>query len=418
MEAIQQVQKSLDLKEECSQCGKWVVGLTDTSTGPVCDECLEDFFLCVDCEEYKPDGELTSTVNGPVCDECCDNYICCDSCGEWVLNDDAVLCDDSVYCESCGDENTFCCADCGERNANNAAVNTAGGDSICERCYENNYFCCENCQEVFHNDNLMSTDFAYYCERCYPGNDDNGVIHDYHHKPNPVFHHMPKEKDKLYIGVELETEGDCDCAEGCLEWSDGEDRYWLEHDSSLDRGFELVTHPCTLAYHMERFPWVSVCDYLKDNRFKSHNTETCGLHIHISKRPLSPADQIKIGLFMGFNAEKIKILGRRDYNTYCKRKYIDKKINADCSPDRYEAVNFTNYKTIEFRFFRGSIKADTIKAAIQFCHALVGYCKQNGFPTLVRPCWNEFVAYVKGIKEYKLLYTYLLHKNIGGESCV
>lgn len=40
--------------------------------------------------------------------------------------------------------------------------------------------------------------------------------------------------------------------------SGGEERLYCKHDGSLDDGFEMVTHPMTLEYHMQKMPWKGV----------------------------------------------------------------------------------------------------------------------------------------------------------------
>jgi hypothetical protein len=177
---------------------------------------------------------------------------------------------------------------------------------------------------------------------------------------------------------------------------------------------EMISQPCSLSFHEKIFPWNDALEYLRAHGCKSHNTTTCGLHVHVSKAFLSQTDQIKIGLFCGFNADKLEILGRRKYNGYSSQKNIQDKrhANKNESGSRYEAVNFLPYKTVEFRFFRGTLKRDTLMAAIQFAHAICHFVKQNNFPTMVKPCWNKFTAYVQSDKRYKTLVAYLIHKDL------
>lgn len=37
--------------------------------------------------------------------------------------------------------------------------------------------------------------------------------------------------------------------------AEGQDHLYIKHDGSLDDGFELVTHPMTLDYHLNKMPF-------------------------------------------------------------------------------------------------------------------------------------------------------------------
>lgn len=386
------------------------IEIEEEEEGETCQDCN----CTIEGEQYEIDDRI-------LCQDCYDSYGTCDHCESMQLYDDMVNLEDSrgndiTYCQDCFDDHGFSCSDCGDNHLNRDRIETNNGDNICQNCYEDNYFTCDNCGEVYHADSYCGDG---YCEDCYHNEEEeeenNDYIHGYHYKPRSVFHRVAKE-EKLYIGIELEVEGDNDYAEELSELSNNEQLFWLEHDSSLNNGFELVTHPSTLEYYMTQFPIEQISKGLADNGFKSHNTDTCGLHIHVGKKLLTNTDQIKMGLFVGFNADKLKVLGRRDYNHYCHKKEIEKGNlqAAKYSPSRYEAINFTNDNTVEFRFFKGTLKHSTILASIQFVHSLVKFCKGNGFPTIIKPCWNEYCDFIKGKKEYFTLVEYLTFKNIFG----
>jgi hypothetical protein len=379
------------------------------------EEEKENIVTCEDCGVEINKDDSYSVNDSIVCQDCSDNYATCDHCDGQYLDDDMVSLIDSrgndvYYCQDCFNDCGFSCNDCGDNYLFQDSITTSAGNNICQRCYDSNYFTCESCEEVYHND-------RYYgdgcCEDCYQDNNGNEYIHNYHYKPGPIFHRAAGE-EKLYMGIELEVEGDQDYAEDLIELSDNEDLFWLEQDSSLNSGFEIVTHPSTLEFYMTQFPLEQISTYLTDHGFKSHDTKTCGLHIHVGKKLLTNTDQIKMGLFVGFNSEKLKILGRRDYNSFCHKKELVKGElkGAKYSSSRYEAINFSNDNIVEFRFFKGTLKHSTILASIQFVHSLVKYCKNNGIPTLVNPCWGKYCHFVRPKKEYITLVTYLNSKGI------
>ena len=128
--------------------------------------------------------------------------------------------------------------------------------------------------------------------------------------------------------------------------------------------------------HRDLWAWLKDKDAVR--ALRSHNTTTCGLHVHVSKEGLSKLQIAKIVAFVNDpdNADLIRAVARRYAEGYCRIK--EKKIGqAAQSEDRYEAVNITPRKTIEFRIFKGTLKYESVMAAIQFSNALVEFCGRS-----------------------------------------
>ena len=399
----------------CDICGATGHATFSYNEKMYCISCLHDNDLeyCLKCSKIFPLEDMVSVGNESWCPECAENdSFTCQRCDSREDIDNLCSVDGQDWCNSCFDNEGFICSSCEEGQRADSSYVTINGDRICRHCYRDNYFTCSGCGYVIHQDHYGQN---RYCVDCCEEEENNDAIHPYHYKPAPIFHREVGEKkhNALYFGIELEVNGNQDNADTVLELSNDENLFWLEHDSSIS-GFEIVTHPCTLEYHKKSFPWLSLTTLLKDNGFKSHDTDCCGLHIHVSKNRLSKTDQIKLGLFVGFNWEVLQKFGRRDYNCYCRRKNIVKgemKYAAE-SEMRYDAINFTNYRTVEFRFFRGTLRHETILASLEFVHALYGYVKTNGFPTIVKPCRNEFIDYCSANK-YATLLAYMDYRGIG-----
>ena len=387
-----------------------------------CQDCYEENFKeCEECGEVFPIKDLTEIDDCYYCEDCrCEKFIVCEDCGKYELMDDAVSYDDQFICQDCYDANYTTCNDCGEIIRDRDTIHTWRGRDICQNCYENDHFTCDSCGEVYHNDDMNSTDYGCYCESCYEEHD-NRIIHRYHSGNNLQFHKMPCEKNVQFAGFELEIE--CkktdpdECAENIVSLSDDENLFKLEHDGSLNNGFEVISQPCSLKYFKQKFPLAQIVEKLVANGCVSHNTDTCGLHIHVSRKYLSLAEQIKTGLFMGFNSDKLSRFARRDYNTYCKNNIMKKKGNfigmAEYSQDRYESVNYTNHKTIEFRLFRGTLKKETIFATLEFCFMLCDFVKTVNFNQIQSAdSWKLFCSFLKDKKEINYLIDYLKVKNI------
>ncbi|MBE6950630.1 MAG: hypothetical protein E7451_04755 [Ruminococcaceae bacterium] len=81
----------------------------------------------------------------------------------------------------------------------------------------------------------------------------------------------------LYMGVEIELDegGESDNqARKLLEIANSEtERIYCKHDGSLNDGFEVVSHPMTLAYHIEKMPWQSSVTTLPTRKRSLH--ESC-----------------------------------------------------------------------------------------------------------------------------------------------
>ena len=239
---------------------------------------------------------------------------------------------------------------------------------------------------------------------------DCGVsIHSYSYKPNPIFFKNPKEKSKLFLGVELETESKGNCRQSCAEEIDDiSDLYYLKNDSSIDDGFEIVSHPFSPTWYFEhKSIFNDLLDTLRNNGFRSYNTSTCGIHIHITKSYLSGLDIAKLHLFFCENEEFIKTISQRNPNNLNQWGKIkkDKKAIYDQSKkkggsERYTAINLQNHNTIEFRIFRGTLNENSYHKNIEFVIAICRFVKVTSLQQLTT---NQFYNYVSKDKNYKNL---------------
>jgi len=376
--------------------------LTHTSDNKlVCDGCLdEEYTLCEYCGEYIPNDEITITGdNSQVCCECLDrHYRRCFACEEYCCKD--IMAHDSQgdwLCESC-QENYVLCADCGYWTHIDYTYFTEDR-ALCENCaYE--YPQCENCRAILDNTDQECWNCGW-----------SPIIHEYNFKPEPVFY---GNKDNPYLGIELEVE--CpNCAQLVAE-EIRNDFLYCKHDGSLNYGFEIVSHPGTLKFH-QNYHWKDILETLMERGCKSHDTSTCGLHIHISRKDLSRIDEIKIALLVDEYPDFWKRIARRWDNSYAKA--VKKKLkDYNNNYDRYEMVNFQNKETIEFRLFRGTLKYETFMARIESVHALYSFVKNETISISYiinhkNDTLDKFKSFiVKNYKQYSYLYKYLLDRNM------
>lgn len=387
---------------------------------------------CYECGCIIEDSDDAVMVNGEyLCRDCYDdNYVVCDICGDIEHIDDTHYVNDRIICDYCLDRNYYTCECCGEYVERNMAYETRGG-YICEGCYDRNYVTCNGCGDVIHIDDAIyrDCDSEYYCEDCYP---DDSVINDYYHKPAPCFYGSDSD---LYMGIELEIDGageDSNNAQNILD-IDGADRIYCKHDGSLEKGFEIVSHPCTLDYHINEMNWSEIMQEAVTMGYTSHNAGTCGLHIHVSRVALgdsySKQDETIANIlyfiekywskFLTFSRRTSDQLDRwaRRYGICDNEKPADILKKAKGQYNRYVAVNLQNAHTIEFRFFRGTLKCTTFIATLQMVQHLCDMCTFLTPEDIEKISWNEFITSIENADaDYSELLQYLNDRKIAKET--
>ncbi|WMJ84952.1 hypothetical protein RBH76_05915 [Oscillospiraceae bacterium MB24-C1] len=169
---------------------------------------------------------------------------------------------------------------------------------LCSVCADDYYCFCENCGQLIRNEDayyLDEDENVPYCYDCYDTHQNRTSIHPYGYKPEPIFY---GEGDR-YFGIELEID---DAGKGGFNARSilnvanaGLPHIYIKSDSSLNEGMEIVTHPMSMDYHHHQMPWESILACARDMGYKSHDTNTCGLHIHVSRRCLGEtlAEQVR-----------------------------------------------------------------------------------------------------------------------------
>ena len=180
----------------------------------------------------------------------------CSVCGSLHSMDELTVFDDSYLCETCLHTETTRCQRCGER----IWMDDNAGDSytpLCQHCYDRFYTRCEDCGRIMLQDDAYyesDDDYDARCYTCHCRHVSQRVIHDYYYKPNPVFF----GDGSRFYGVELEVDdgGEINSnAAKIIEVANfPEERIYIKHDGSLNEGFEIVTHPMTLEYHLKTMP--------------------------------------------------------------------------------------------------------------------------------------------------------------------
>lgn len=370
------------------------------------------------------------------------NLIKCKLCGsmhemeemyEVNTNTDAEF----YVCNACiHNREIFRCSDCGNYYTLDYYWGNYDGEQICTNC-EIRYFICENCNGVFRDSEInydedADADFCSDCMNERQINLDN-LIYDYYYKPEPIFY--GKSDEKAYLGIELEvdnTSGDYDnkliynAAESIMD--NYCEQLYLKHDGSLTIGFEIVTHPCTLDYHYNSFGWQEIMDICKNGTLRSHDTSTCGLHIHLSRNFFGDSQEIQdlhisklIILVSKFYDSHLLKFSRRKPNElrWCENPAIVcenndtehtiiDKMKQFKSRGRYMAVNLENQNTIEFRLFKGTLNLNTFIASLQFVMEISRYAMRTELKNIPTANWGDIFLHT----EHQELKNYLKEKEL------
>lgn len=265
-----------------------------------------------------------------------ENKIYCSNCGAMIDDDDYEECNGKIICSDCIEQLTVTCDCCGTR----VWTEDSYGDeytTLCPHCYHTHYTRCCSCDALLHRDDAYHLDDEDYCRECYDEESDKcRNIHDYIYKPEPIFY----GNNDRYFGVELEIDGagkDDGNAKELLEIANvSNEHIYIKSDGSLDDGMEIVTHPMSLNYH-KNFCWEELMRTAVRQGYRSHQTSTCG---------------------------------------------------------RYAAVNLCNYHTVEFRLFRGTLKHNTLIAALELIDKICEFAIFRTDDEMQKMSWSEFVSKV------------------------
>lgn len=394
--------------EKCDNCGKYVrasetVSLGHRGTG---------YIYCQDCA-----------------DECC-GY--CDDCDDCYESDDLVWIEEmqKMVCPHCINDYQRC-SDCGDLTTEDRPL--YGGGYLCKRCSE--YHCyCEDCGMYLANEDERFYDGYVYCPDCCP--EDDRIITDYHahhNKTIPYYNDNDVTTDECEFqggyGFELEVDGMSneyheDATETATKIKEilGEHCYF-EYDGSLwNGGFEIISCPHTRQAMENLYPQLKdAFKVIKEDGFRSHDSERCGLHVHASRTLFGDTETerteniAKLILFYEMFWDDLVKVSRRKCFNYCYRMSSDDSgddgdeietiedaraiAKKEITKDRYHSINLENDATVEFRLMRGTLNYDTFRATLDFTMTLIENCKNIPMDKI-----SHKELWLDGIKDYTIEY--------------
>jgi hypothetical protein len=318
-------------------------------------------------------------------------------------------------CLGCEDDAALCDR-CGELNTWDNTIRIDSGYAYCDDCQSAcGIFYCDECDEHHENECQYSS---------------SNLIHDYSYKPDPAFKYLSdidgdlggrsRRQGKVFMGFELEVEAQSSREAGAQLTVDvlGEDYVYLKNDGSLSNGFEIVSHPATLAYHKTRS--FEVLDTLaKEHNYTSWRAGTCGLHVHISREAFdNPSHIWKFAHLIANNKDEMIRLAGRNSDRWATfdgiRGDIGSKAKGSTYVNRYEAINFQNSNTIELRFFRGSLLPQRVFMALELTDAVAEYTRTLSANDVIRGGleFGKFAEWVSTREQYSNLLSYLTKYNL------
>jgi DNA-dependent RNA polymerase auxiliary subunit epsilon len=367
---------------------------------------------CIACNtelDSTDDSAFTTRSGDVVCESC---MVLCESCEDILsVDDDYNSVEGQTWCETCTNNNAHWCDLCDSYFTGYTYGTDDCNDTMCERCYENNTTYCEDCDATYLNG----------CEYNHDEDVDTRLVHDYSYRPDPKFHSSEDENTRLYFGIEVETEvrgGSYENRRYAAEYAvrlEHEGLAYLKSDGSLECGFEIVSHPMTHNYFMNKASvlWNTIGTLKSDYDMMAWGTKTCGLHIHISRAGFNGGSHQHRFLQLVYNNKDFyEVLAGRSSSHWAKfddnvdpstgQKSLKHKFERGGS-DRYAAVNTNNRQTLEMRIFRGSLNTRFIKSCIDLAHASVEFTRVMSVPE-VREHKLDCINLIQYIRERVELY--------------
>lgn len=395
----------------CNDEGK-LIGLPQNrplkhpETGEVYDAVYGTFFLC----SAPADSENFESLS----DEQIEKYrkifalpnLVCTSCGNRFYREQLSPFDGELFCPSCLSNQTVYCSCCDRRIWTDDNVGT-DVQPLCQDCFDDHFERCTACNALIRRGDTFFRGDDPYCETCYHSVCDRDAIHDYYYKPTPIFY----GDGNRFFGVELEIDGageDSDNAAEILHIANAEQPLtYCKHDGSLDEGFEIVTHPMTLDFHLHNMPWEQIVEEAKKLGYTSHQAGTCGLHVHVNRGAFGSTESAQdaaiartLFFFEKFWDELLKFSRRTQgqLNQWAARYgYKDQPqeildhAKSGRHAGRYTAVNLTNADTVEFRMFRGTLKYNTLIATLELLDCIIDAAIYLTDDDLKAMSWSSFM---------------------------
>lgn len=297
------------------------------------------------------------------------------------------------------------CCECGEPTLDFRSYN---GKIYCRECFSEQFLSCSRCGENSHKSEVTECrDGSVLCKKC-------GQYHfitPYHrYYPKLEFFGDDSKNAFPYLGIELEVDDggeDNSSAAKIVKILNKENVFaYTSHDGSLSNGFEIITQPATKTYHESiAHVYKRAFAQLKKDGYFSHDTTTCGLHVHFNRSFFGDKEEECVEKLLIINEkfwENMVIFARRNerrMSRYSKKispmaitEYIGRSNKNNRNHEwHYYAVNLSNTQTIEFRMFKGTLNVDTYLATIRLVNNMAIAAKFKTKEEIESMKWEELI---------------------------
>ena len=279
-------------------------------------------------------------------------------------------------------------------------IGTNDGIARCEKC-KNYYITNRICGCKFKKPPITSSVLEYN--------------HDHTHK---FFKH--KKNDSIFFGIELEVEmARGQSIENIFDKVYKKKWVYFKHDGSVRRGIEIVTQPLSWQWIKNNEKEFDVIFDLANNHCLSRLTNTCGMHVHISKNIFSTLQLWKLLSFFKHNNLFINILSSRtqsNLDRWAKNRGEDNRLLINTAykknnSERHLDVNLANPSSIEIRIFKGTLSKINFFKNIEFTKALYDFTKKVNIQDAKNlHTFEELILNNK--KEYPHLWEFMFNKTL------
>lgn len=195
--------------------------------------------------------------------------------------------------------------------------------------------------------------------------------------------------------------------------------FWhAKHDGSVT-GPEFASQPASLAYwRAQRAHLAGMLRSLLHGGMRSHDGDTCGLHINIGTRSFDNAEHLaRFAKLVYVNPRWSTRMSQRTHSSVqhwarfdeltddaSRQRWAEEVFRYGyASRSRYIVLNASNEGRIEFRLPRGTLRFDRFMAKLEWVAAMVEYTRDGSNVVQVSP----FMRWVQRTGEYPALLTYM-----------
>ena len=407
--------------------------------------------ICHYCgSEYRRNGTI-------LCNECRELYdqnmlLRCDGCHNFMRRGDEGFHEGfTVYCKNCVDHHMRTCAICGERQVYWMGIVDRDGNFY---CHKHELQLCTECNTVHDYRSMVHLSDSVICQDCaatekykyYVKVYKEDLLKRFDWRPDTYKKEHNHEVNKVFLGFELEAgflTSEARQMKALVLVNEAlQGHGYTKHDGSIPHyGFEVVSQPMTLAVH-RCTQWDKVLNTMRsvgmhtedgeyhDTRGDGSTLTPCGLHVHVSRDALTYRQWIILDRMIQHYSDMWEVLSRREASNYCRFKGVPSSRRRSIkrfygiSDNRYEAINFCNCNTVEFRMFNSTLDYDTLMATLEVVHAAVNWAANVSTATLIKSnMWSDFIRTVNKPAKYPYASKYVtklfnLDKKYEKEPCI